>query len=72
MVGALPLKVFKPLPGLVEGLSFLLGEGCNLYPQLCSFSWWEVFAEEGLGENLPGGERVGLLVLQLVTSSVPQ
>ena len=37
MVGALLLKVFKPLPGLVKALSFLLGEGCNLCPHLCSF-----------------------------------
>jgi len=48
VVGALSLEVFKPLPGLVQGLSILLGEGGDVRPQLYSLSRWEVFAEESL------------------------
>jgi len=48
VVGALPLEVFKPLLGLVQGLSILLGEGGDVRPQLGSLARWEVFAEEGL------------------------
>jgi len=48
MVGALSLEVFEPLPCLAEGLPILLGEGCDIRPQLGSLAKWEVFAEEGL------------------------
>jgi len=63
MVGVLLLEVLVSLPGLIKGLSIPLNEGRNLCPQLRSLAWWEIFAEEGLGERVPGGERVGLLVL---------
>jgi len=72
VVRALSLEFFESLPGLIQGLSILLIEGGDVRPQLGSLARWEVFAEEGLGENLPGGERVGLLILQRITSSVPQ
>jgi len=63
MVGALPLEVLVSLPGLMKGLSIPLNKGHNLYPQLRCLAWWEILAEEGLGERVPGGKRVRLLVL---------
>jgi len=63
MVEALPLEVLVSLPGLIKGLSIPLNDGCNLYPQLRSLAWWEIFAEEGLGKRVLGGDRVGLVVL---------
>jgi len=50
----------------------LLSKGGDVCPQLCSLSRWEVFDEEGFGENFPSSEWVGLLVLQPVTSSIFQ
>jgi len=72
MVGALPLEVLVSLLGLIKGLSIPLSKRRDLSPQLCSLARWEVFTEEGLGEYVPGGERVGVLVLQLITGSIPQ
>ena len=63
MVGALPLEVLVSLPGLIKGLSIPLNKRCDLSPQLYSLARWKVFTEEGLGEWVPGGEGVGLLVL---------
>jgi len=63
VLGALSLEVFESLLSLVQGLCILLGEGGYVHPQLGSLAKWEVFAEESLGENLPGGERVGLIIL---------
>ena len=48
MVGTLSLEVFKPLLGLVQGFSILLGEGGDVRPQFGSLARWEVFAEESL------------------------
>jgi len=47
-VGALSLEVFESLTGLVKGLPILLGEGCDVRPQLRSLARWEVLAEERL------------------------
>jgi len=48
VVGKLLLEVFKPLLGLIQRLSILLGEGGDIRPQLGSLARWEVFAEESL------------------------
>ena len=72
MVGTLPLQVLVSLPRLVKGLPIPLSKRGDLGPQLGSLAWWEVFTEEGPGEHIPGGERVGLLVLQPVTGPIPQ
>jgi len=70
VVGALSLEVFEPLLGLVKGLPMLLAEGCDVCPLLGSLARWKILAEKCLGKNLPGSERVGLLVLQPVTGSI--
>jgi len=72
MVEALQLEVLVSLPGLIKGLSIPLNEGRDLCPQLRSLTRWEIFAEKGLGECILGSERVGLLVLQSITGSIPQ
>ena len=56
MVGALPLEVLVSLLGLIKGLSIPLNKRRDLSPQLSSLTQWKVFAEEGIGECIPGGE----------------
>jgi len=65
MVGALPLKVCKSLPGLVEGLSFRLGEGCNLCPQLPVFPGGKYLLRKAL-------ERTSQVVNELGSSFCSQ
>ena len=49
-----------------------LSKGGDFCPQLRGLIQWERFAEEGFGENFPCGEGIGHLILQLVTSPIPQ
>ena len=72
MMRALPLEVLVPLSSLIKGLFVPLNEGRDLCPHLRSLAPWKVFAEEGLGGCIPGGERVGLPVLQSIAGSIRQ
>jgi len=49
-----------------------LGEGSDVGSQLGCLPWREVLAQKCFGERISGGEGVGLLILEPVSSSVPQ
>jgi len=72
MMKALPLEVLISLPSLIKGISISLNKGRDLCPQLRGLARWKIFAEEGLGERLPGGEGVGLCILQPIAGAIRQ
>ena len=61
MVRTTKLKVFKPLPCLVEGFKRSLLEGLQLCPDLRSLSWGIELSQKAIGWFLPGPIYTGRL-----------
>ena len=49
-----------------------LGKGSDVGPQLGRLPRWEVFAQEGFRECVPGSKSIGLLILEPISGSIPQ